>query len=380
MNTQLLIPGFPEPRKKQVYSGPTTFKMRQSKEDRPTLLTKMISISPSYFTLFNDVSGFSRSSKFLKATPPPKVSRVTDTGTMSRSAASKMKRAIEYISLISQEKKVRNVAKGYEFTFKLSFITLTLSDVQKHSDSYIKTKMLKAFIDNLRRRYPAISYVWKAETQNNGRLHFHIITDHFIPTSYINYRWNKIQWNHGYLHKYLNKNHHLNAPSAEIRKVKNDKELAKYMRKYMLKNIEKLSTAEIHQKIDSLKNRIAFCQDPHLCTKMSQELIPLYRKLNESKKRKVKGKLWGCSDNLLLKPYVSQFDGFDYHEQAHLNSHKEIKDGYYFRVFKIDSLREFLLGFGPQVSNFIFDYYRQLIHPIKIPVMVYSTEKNYRYN
>lgn len=380
MSNQLLIPGFPEPRKKQVYSGPVSVKTSKLSQQRAALFSPMISISPSYFTLFNDISGISRSPKLFSSTKPPAVNRVIDTGTLSRSAASKMKRAIEYISLIAQPKTVINHAKGYEFTFKLSFITLTLSDDQKHPDSYIKNKMLKAFIDGMRRRYPALSYVWKAETQNNGRLHFHIITDHFIPSSYINYRWNKIQWNHGYLHKYLNKNNHLNAPSAEIRKVKNDKDLAKYMRKYMLKNIEKITVPELHQKIDSLKNKIAFCQDQIIQQKMSMDLIPLYRKLNEAKKRKVKGKLWGCSDNLLLKPYVTQFDGFDQHEVSHVQDHKEIKDGYYYRVFKIDSLRNFILGFSKQVSSFIFDYYRQLIHPIKIPVMIYSTEKNYSYS
>ena len=55
----------------------------------------------------------------------------------------------------------------------MKFITLTLSDVQAHTDDSIKEHMLQPFLYWLQRYYNC-SYVWKAETQINGNIHFHI--------------------------------------------------------------------------------------------------------------------------------------------------------------------------------------------------------------
>jgi len=380
MSKQLFFEGFPQPLHREAYTTPKTVPTELPARKLWEPFEQMISINPEYFTLFNDLSSIRGKRRILPALFPQTVQRIINQGTMSRSACTRMKRAINYLSLISKPKRVHNIAKDYEFTFKLSFITLTLSDDQKHSDNFIKTKLLKNFIDSLRKRYPALSYVWKAETQNNGRLHFHIITDHFIPTSYINNRWNKIQWNYGYLSKYMSKNGHMRAPSAEIRKVKGDKELARYMRKYMIKGIEKISPAEIHSKIDSLKNRIAFSDSTLDRDKVAQELTALYRKLNELKKRKVLGKIWGCSDNLGLPPYKTNVDSLSVEDRQLLFENPVIVDSPYFQVFKLPNFRKFISEFSNYSKSFIVNHYKKLIHPIKIPDLIYSTDSNYSYS
>lgn len=380
MSKQLFFEGFPLPRQKEAYTAPKS----PPAEAWPTNLyqpfEQAISINPDYFTLFNDLSGISKKKRILASIAVPEVKRVINTGTLSRSAASRMKRAINYISLISKPKRVKNIAKNYEFTFKTNFITLTLSDHQKHSDNFIKTKMLKNFIDSLRKRYPAISYIWKAETQNNGNIHFHIITDHFIPTSYINNRWNKIQWNYGYLHTYMSKKGHMHAPSCEVRKVKSDKDLQKYMRKYLLKGISGKSASDITAEIDSLKNRIAFCNNSESKEVLKNKLITAIRSLAEASKRKITGKIWGCSDNLLLKPYSTHVNQLSHEDRELLFSNPIIVESPYFTVFSLSDFKKFINEFSSYSKSFIVNHYKKLIHPIKIPDLVYSTESNYRYS
>ncbi|GAH42212.1 unnamed protein product, partial [marine sediment metagenome] len=45
-------------------------------------------------------------------------------------------------------------------------------------------------------------YLWKAEKQKNGRIHFHIITDKFIPWNELRNVWNKHQQTLGYVTGY----------------------------------------------------------------------------------------------------------------------------------------------------------------------------------
>lgn len=379
MSTQLILPGFPEPFHREAYTAP---KQPSKVTESPKLwqpLTQCVSISPDCFTLYNDTSQIRKRKKLLSAAPQQMVIRILNTGTMSRGAASRMKRAINYLGLISKEKSVYNVEKSYFFKFKQSFITLTLSDKQKHSDHFIKNKLFKNFIDAIRKRYPGISYVWKAETQNNGNLHFHIITDHFIPTFYINSLWNRIQWHYGYMQKYMAKNGHMKAPSCEVRKVKKDKDLSKYMRKYMLKGLSKSTPAEINAKIDSLKNQIAFCTNTEQKQKLEALLITQYRLLNELKKRKVMGKLWGCSDNLLLPPYRSEIESLSTEDRQLLFENEIIVDTAYYQVFRIVDFKYFLNAFSKYTHSYLLDHYKKLLQRVRPPVMQFKTNTNYSY-
>ena len=67
------------------------------------------------------------------------------------------------------------------FKFKLNLITLTLPSKQnEHSDNEIKHRALNNFFTQLRTKHNLVNYVWKAEKQKNGNIHFHIITDKFF--------------------------------------------------------------------------------------------------------------------------------------------------------------------------------------------------------
>ncbi|MCP9769442.1 hypothetical protein EGI22_16180 [Lacihabitans sp. LS3-19] len=96
-----------------------------------------------------------------------------------------------------------------------TFVTLTLPFTQFHSDNTIKKQILSPFIEWLRSDANAIhvngnhkgqqkgfgvqAYFWRAESQKNGRIHFHLIVDKYIPWDRIRAKWNQCCERLGYI-------------------------------------------------------------------------------------------------------------------------------------------------------------------------------------
>lgn len=103
---------------------------------------------------------------------------------------------------LAKPKKLPNSRAGKKRSFKLNFITLTLSSDQVHTDQEIKRRCLHPFLVQARRKFKVALYLWKAEKQKNGRIHFHFITDKYIPWCELRNVWNKHQQTLGYVTRY----------------------------------------------------------------------------------------------------------------------------------------------------------------------------------
>jgi len=143
---------------------------------------------------------------------------------------------MNWFMFFAEKKFVWSAKKKKGFWFKLNFLTLTLSEVQRHSDTYIVTHMLQPMLRYLQRSHNVNNYVWKAEIQpkrlsvrNERCIHFHITTDKFIPWRTLRNKWNSIQAAHGY-GKFSDDNN-----STDIHSVRNDKEIVRYMANYIAK-------------------------------------------------------------------------------------------------------------------------------------------------
>lgn len=121
---------------------------------------------------------------------------------------------------------------------KLVFITLTLSSTQFSSDLEVKKQLLKPFIRFLREKKSCRNWLYKCERQKNGRIHFHIIIDKYIKKEEIRETWNNLQEKEGYLSEYEAKYGKLDAPSTEIRLVRNQAQCERYIAKYIAKDEE----------------------------------------------------------------------------------------------------------------------------------------------
>ena len=136
---------------------------------------------------------------------------------------------------------------------RIVFVTLTLPSKQAHHDNEIKRVCLGAFIKNILRFSGAKYYFWRAESQKNGNIHFHLLFDCYIHKSVINYYWDSALSLLGY--KTDIGEYHLNYSSTttKIEAPRSNNSVSIYVVKYCLKN-------------DS--------------------------------SRKIEGRVWGCSDKL----------------------------------------------------------------------------------
>jgi hypothetical protein len=121
---------------------------------------------------------------------------------------------------------------------KLVFITLTLSSTQFTSDLEVKKQLLKPFVRYLREKEGCRNWVYKCERQKNGNIHFHLVIDKYIPKEDIRETWNFLQEREGYLLEYQEKYGKLEAPSTEIRLVRNQAQCERYIAKYIAKDDE----------------------------------------------------------------------------------------------------------------------------------------------
>lgn len=118
---------------------------------------------------------------------------------------------------------------------RLVFLTLTLPSEQQHSDKEIKRKCLNDFLTRMRYDYDNFYYLWVAETQDNGNIHFHLILDVYIDKDKVRKIWNECTETLGYVTEFEKKHGHRNPPSTFIEAVHDPEALKYYLTKYITK-------------------------------------------------------------------------------------------------------------------------------------------------
>jgi len=188
---------------------------------------------------------------------------------ISSQEAKKIEEKIKYMLMLCKSKWTWNKVDKKWFLFKCGFITLTLSDVQKHSDQWIKKNMLNDFLTRLRQMHSVNMYLWRAETQSNGNIHFHILINRFVHWKTVRKIWNGIQKKHGYLDLFFSKKGNYDANSTDIHSIRKIRNLSAYIAKYMKKGSE--------GKLDG-------------CSQLDFGIYAV-----SSHYRLVEGRIWGCS-------------------------------------------------------------------------------------
>ena len=159
------------------------------------------------------------------------------TGTLSKSGEKKIRRSIYVwlMSLYCKKHSLKHIKQSLEMY--PTFITLTMSDEYRDDDKNIKNKILKNFLYNLKYVCNYKYYFWRAEKQQNGRIHFHLIIDKYVHYSKVQEIWNKLQYKNNYMQKYLKVHGNINAPSTHIKKVDTMVGTIKYLIKYSSKEL-----------------------------------------------------------------------------------------------------------------------------------------------
>lgn len=147
------------------------------------------------------------------------------------------RRLLAVVDVMIQSSRVRMVPRpgGKVFPFRLGFITLTIpGPIRKPEEVQVVFNKFTQWL-----RYTKTSYVWKAEFQERGQVHYHLILNRFLPWKKILYAWNSRLKKAGMLNEWAAKYGHFMPNSCDARSVKmgKGKSLAKYLAKYLSKDL-----------------------------------------------------------------------------------------------------------------------------------------------
>lgn len=332
------------------------------------ILTKIpyFSLKPSSLTVFERIESNFYSARQLQSFQNLE-KNVSEWNEISENSIKRLRKAIDYLIYLTSEKIIqgkKTISKDISFEinktqgqkhetglkYKLTFITLTLPATQTHDDKTIKNKLLNTFLNDFRRKYKTDLYIWKSEKQQNGNIHFHIITNQFIRHELIRSSWNRVLENLGYITAYqLNRKEYFkngfrvtenkndkrteeqqrkayekgvledwrNPNSTDIQALKNIKNIQAYITKYVVKSVTgndrikkmkslKSDIINLKQKIEAMEKDV-FYLDPKMQSavnivkildEMQEKYILLVQEFDKLKAQGIEGKIWGCSKML----------------------------------------------------------------------------------
>lgn len=144
-----------------------------------------------------------------------------------------------------------------------TFLTLTLPCVQHHCDNDIKKDCFIRFMEYLRGTkengrsgWGVVNYLWVAETQKNGNIHFHVILDKALPAQRLNEIWNRFIDRLGYVDRFRNTQNYIYQDGFFVRKSMLEYRL-KERKEYCRKNKIKFCKADI-VKLETKRQREAY--------------------------------------------------------------------------------------------------------------------------
>lgn len=284
-------------------------------------------------------------------------------GNISVNAQRKMLKALDYLLFLANEKVVDIRNSGRILNFKVAFVTLTLPSSQVHDDKEIINKCLNPLLLELKSRYSVSNYLWRAEKQLNGNIHFHLLVDKFIPWSELRDRWNRIVNRIGYVDRYRDEMKEFHRAGFRVR----EKLLAKWDYKSQIKAYQKgklndwssPNSTDIHS-IRKIKNVKAYV------TKYMTKPPKLDHETGELFDSEIKqtGRVWGCNHELSnvqgAQIYVD-WSVSDIMTEICMQNSVHFYKGDYFSCYYLSASDLVRLG-ASDIIEYFFSYLRDHFH------------------
>ena len=290
-------------------------------------------------------------------------------GKVSDHARRKMVKAIDYLLLMAKPQNQISNPTGRSFQFCIGFITLTLPSKQIHDDNTIKKECLNQILIELKQRHKVKNYLWRAEKQKNGNIHFHIIVDKFVNWNELRNRWNRIINKLGYVDRYQANQKAFHSTGFRFRsELEKDWTYERQLKAYQegaRHDFRNPNSTDVHgiKKINNLKNYVT-----KYMTKNEDE-----KNLTDDTQAqygKQTGRIWGCNQELsdLKGAQLIVDNEISTALKKIIDKVQPVKyEGEYFTVFYIDQKQ--LQEFSPDIlfvefSRYLmakFNYSNQLI-------------------
>lgn len=218
---------------------------------------------------------------------PVPLHKTAYSGDITEGSRKRLKRCLDLLLQLSPRHYETNPATKRRMLFQLAFITLTVSSKRIISHREAHKTCLARFTRYLRSL--GATYIWKAELQKSGQIHYHITINKTIHHADIREKWNSFQKDAGYLQEFEQEHGHDNPNSTDIHAVATVRDLQAYICKYISKGTK------------------VIIEDYSCCDASGKPA---------QKEVVINGKVWDCSNELKkIKMYQSE-DDFGIWEEA----------------------------------------------------------------
>ncbi len=280
-----------------------TVQVQKLSKHQPREYLQAVSIRPDSAHFFYQAQGEFNQSYRHKANQANLQDNDSE-GVMSAKAQKRLKQAVMMLLYKTNYKKTTDSQTGKTYNFLINFITLTLPATQTHSDNEIKAVCMNNFLQVMRKEVGLENYVWRAEAQLNGNIHFHLVTDKYIHYKTLRKYWNQSIELLGYVSAFESKFHHRNPPTEEVRAVKHIRNVASYLSKYFSKQRSFVKIGEVRL-IKGERVDVLFGSDKYRQEQTNRKEGRIIASIISGDIRRIKGRLWFLSRSLSkCKPII----------------------------------------------------------------------------
>lgn len=255
-----------------------------------------VSFKPNYIAIYSGNEFNTSSINFDK--PIRAIPKSNDSGRgLSKKARKRLMDKVAWLNIMSKQKTIHNNKTNTTFKFRLNFITLTLPTLQQHHDHTIKSKCFQKWLDEMRKYHGLINYVWRAEAQANGSIHFHIVADSYLHHYIVRNVWNRCIEKLGYVSQYADKFKSMSFEDyvkLRLKEGNSNMESIRLAWSFGIKsNWKSPNTTDIHAlyKVKNVEGYLSKYMSKDSSTKDSDDRYDL-------KSRRLEGRNWGCSQSL----------------------------------------------------------------------------------
>jgi len=149
-------------------------------------------------------------------------------------------------------------------------------------DDRFARELFSKWLEMAKYRFSLEHYVWKAEPQARGAIHFHLVSGTYMPHSEVRYTWNRLLLKHGLDQR--------NANSTDIHAVVGVKNLEAYLTEYLMNEDKHEGRRPIQGKLWGCSHKLSQAGKKYLylddedaqALRMEFDLISLQRKYDQA--------------------------------------------------------------------------------------------------
>jgi len=240
-------------------------------------------------------------------------------GEFSDHARRRLMSAIDILVQRNPSRQIFNTVSETWHPFNINFTTLTIASPYNISARTGYDQLLSKYIRYMRDKYGLKEYVWKAELQQRGQLHYHLCGNVFIPWYTIRWKWNKVQREAGLLNDYARKYGDFNPNSTDVHVVENQKDIYQYVSKEICKSTflstdygalvkdikfdksQKIYTGQVEEEPGS--DSWVYCEWTG-----DKKCITFPLRENKLVEPKLNGRIWDASEKLKMSRFKDEMD------------------------------------------------------------------------